>query len=100
MLRAGNSYYSSNSQTSSPAAGFKQYCVPIPMAPGWHDVELRYAKSPLDAASVFRFFVVDAEEVQNVYTSGVPSNQILWKVRARFLTRFNQGEMVLRWESQ
>ena len=58
----GNSYYSSDSNTSTPA-GFKQYCVPIPLAPGWHKVELRYTKSPLDRTSVFRFFVVDAEQV-------------------------------------
>jgi hypothetical protein len=57
--------------------------VPIPLAPGWHGIELRYSKSPLDTTSVFRFFVVDAEEVETVYNSGVPSNQILWKVRAR-----------------
>lgn len=30
---AGSSYYSSDSDTTLPA-GFKQYCVPIPLAPG------------------------------------------------------------------
>ncbi|BDA51523.1 hypothetical protein COCOBI_19-0790 [Coccomyxa sp. Obi] len=62
MIIDGNSYYSSDSNTSTPA-GFKQYCVPIPLAPGWHKVELHYSKSPLDRTSVFRFFVVDAEQV-------------------------------------
>lgn len=80
-LSAGTSYYSSSSATP-PAAGFQQYCVPVPLAPGWHDLDLRYAKSPLDTTSVFRFFVVDAAQVQTVYTSGVASNQILWKVCA------------------
>ena len=47
---------------------------------GWHGVELRYSKSPLDQTSVFKFFVIDAEQVETVYNSGVPSNQILWKV--------------------
>ena len=78
---AGTSYYSSDS-AAPVAAGFKQYCVPASLAPGWHGLELRYGKSPLDATSVFRFFVVDATEVQAVYTGGVPANQILWKVPA------------------
>ena len=43
---AGNSYYSSESDTTLPA-GFKQYCVPIPMAPGAScrdmDIPLLYA---------------------------------------------------------
>ena len=43
-------------------------------------MELRYSKSPLDTTSVFKFFVIDAQEVQTTYNSGVPSNQILWKV--------------------
>lgn len=60
---AGSSYYSSDSNTSTPA-GFKQYCVPVPLAPGWHGLELRYSKAPLDRTSVFRFFVVDAEQVR------------------------------------
>jgi len=47
---------------------------------GFHNVELRYSKSPLDQTSIFRFFVIDAEQVQTIYNSGVPSNQILWKV--------------------
>ena len=51
-----------------------------PALPGWHGVELRYSKSPLDETSVFKFFVIDAEQVETVYNSGVPSNQILWKV--------------------
>ncbi|KAK9918667.1 hypothetical protein WJX75_005803 [Coccomyxa subellipsoidea] len=79
MIIEGSSYYSSDSNTSTPA-GFKQYCVPVSLAPGWHGLELRYSKAPLDRTSVFRFFVVDAEQVETVYTSGVPSNQILWKV--------------------
>ena len=62
-LCAGNSYYSSESNTST-AAGFKQYCVPVPLAPGWHGLELRYSKAPLDRTSVFRFFVVDAEQAR------------------------------------
>ncbi|CAL8465732.1 g5268 [Coccomyxa elongata] len=85
MIIDGNSYYSSDSNTSTPA-GFKQYCVPIPLAAGWHKVELRYSKSPLDRTSVFRFFVVDAEQVETVYTSGVPSNQILWKGQGKCCT--------------
>jgi len=60
---AGNSFYSSESNSTTPA-GFKQYCVPVPLAPGWHRLELRYSKSPLDRTSVFRFFVVDAEQVR------------------------------------
>jgi hypothetical protein len=60
---AGSSYYSSDSNTSTPA-GFKQYCVPVSLAPGWHGLELRYSKAPLDRTSVFRFFVVDAEQVR------------------------------------
>ena len=56
---------------------------------GWHGVELRYSKSPLDQTSVFKFFVIDAEQVETVYNSGVPSNQILWKVSP-----------VVRWLSQ
>ena len=73
------SYYSSDA-AALPAAGFKQYCAPAALAPGWHGLELRYGKSPLDATSVFRFFVVDAAEVQTVVAGGVPANQILWKV--------------------
>ena len=76
---AGTSYYSSDSAAPA-AAGFKQYCAPARLAPEWHGLELRYGKSPLDATSVFRFFVLDAAEVQTVYTSDVPANQILWKV--------------------
>ena len=52
----------------------------ICLSTGWHNVELRYSKSPLDTTSVFKFFVIDAQEVQTTYNSGVPSNQILWKV--------------------
>lgn len=51
---------------------------------GWHNVELRYSKSPLDTTSVFKFFVIEAQEVQTTYNSGVPSNQILWKVTSLF----------------
>jgi hypothetical protein len=47
-------------------------------------VELRYSKSPLDTTSVFKFFLIDAEQVETVYNSGVPSNQILWKVYALY----------------
>ena len=47
---------------------------------GFHNVELMYSKSPLDQTSIFKFFVIDAEQVQTIYNSGVPSNQILWKV--------------------
>ena len=57
---------------------------------GWHGVELRYSKSPLDQTSVFKFFVIDAEQVETIYNSGVLSNQILWKVSsmARLLAAF------------
>ena len=54
------------------------YCL----HPGWHNVELRYSKSPLDTTSVFKFFVIDAEQVETIYNSGVPSKQIQWKVYA------------------
>lgn len=47
------SYYSSTN-ASTPTAGFVQYCVPISMAPGWHNLTLTYGNTPVTSGSVFR----------------------------------------------
>ena len=47
------SYYSSTNATT-PTAGFVQYCVPISMAPGWHNLTLTYGNTPVTSGSVFR----------------------------------------------
>ena len=62
-------------------AGFKQFCTPAALSPGWHDLELTYGSSPLDAYSVLRFFVVDAAAVAAVDVSKQTTYEITWKVR-------------------
>ena len=62
MIVDGISYYESESPVAE-IAGYKQYCEPIQLAPGYHDLELQYGKSPLSTASTFKFFVINAEQV-------------------------------------
>ena len=49
-----------------PFPGFKQYCTPVLLTPGWHSVAIKYANSPatLGGASVLRLFVIDAEQAR------------------------------------
>lgn len=63
-------------------AGFRQFCTPAALQPGWHDLELAYGASPLDAYSVLRFFVVDAASVGAVAAGGQTAYEITWKVRS------------------
>ena len=48
--------------------GFKQYCAPVMLTPGWHDVSIKYGNSPRlagrAASSVLRLFVIDAAQVR------------------------------------
>ena len=62
------------------AAGFKQFCTPVALAPGWHDLTLTYGSGPAGAASVLRFFVVDAAAVDAVQAGGQTAYEITWKV--------------------
>lgn len=62
------------------AAGFKQFCTPVALAPGWHDLTLAYGSGPAGAASVLRFFVVDAAGVDAVQAGGQTAYEITWKV--------------------
>ncbi|KAK9813313.1 hypothetical protein WJX72_012358 [[Myrmecia] bisecta] len=78
MIIDGRSYYQSDSAPLD-IAGFKQFCTPIMLRPGWHDVKLKYGNTPLDTFSVLRFFVVDAESVNTVNTNGTESYEIQWK---------------------
>jgi len=52
----------------SPAPGFKQYCAPVMLTPGWHDVAIKYGNSPRAvggaSSSVLRLFVIDAAQVR------------------------------------
>ncbi|KAL0051929.1 hypothetical protein WJX82_004666 [Trebouxia sp. C0006] len=77
MVIDGTNYYSSDSATFE-IAGYKQYCVPITMAPGWHNLTLTYGNTPLDLYSVFRFFVIDADAVSVVTNNGTQSYEITW----------------------
>ncbi|KAA6417156.1 MAG: hypothetical protein FRX49_12911 [Trebouxia sp. A1-2] len=77
MVIDGTNYYSSDSATFE-IAGYKQYCVPITMAPGWHNLTLTYGNTPLDLYSVFRFFVINADAVSVVTNNGTQSYEITW----------------------
>eukprot|EP00891_Asterochloris_glomerata_P006250 jgi/Astpho2/6250/fgenesh1_pg.00088_%23_59_t len=71
------SYYSSTN-ASTPTAGFVQYCVPISMAPGWHNLTLTYGNTPVTSGSVFRFFVINAANITTVSNNGTSSYEIDW----------------------
>ncbi|KAK9833430.1 hypothetical protein WJX81_004558 [Elliptochloris bilobata] len=78
MLVDGVSLYRQEASTWS-AAGFKQFCTPVALAPGWHDLTLTYGSGPAGAASVLRFFVIDAAEVAAVQAGGQTTYEISWK---------------------
>lgn len=80
MVVDGVSLYRAEAADRS-LAGFKQFCTPAALSPGWHDLELTYGSSPLDAYSVLRFFVVDAAAVAAVDVSNQTTYEITWKVR-------------------
>lgn len=83
MIVDGVSYYESESPVAS-IAGYKQYCEPIELAPGYHNLELRYGKSPLSTSSTFKFFVINAEQVtapqHTPYTLSNASTLPVWTV--------------------
>ena len=68
------------------AAGFKQFCTPVALAPGWHDLTLTYGSGPAGAASVLRFFVVDAAAVDAVQAGGQTAYEITWKVSPKSIS--------------
>ncbi|KAK9863676.1 hypothetical protein WJX84_000162, partial [Apatococcus fuscideae] len=78
MIVDGVSYYESESPVAS-IAGYKQYCEPIELAPGYHNLELRYGKSPLSTSSTFKFFVINAEQVNTVVLNGQSTYDIQWQ---------------------
>lgn len=79
MIVDGMSLYREEAAAWS-AAGFKQFCTPVALAPGWHDLTLTYGSGPAGAASVLRFFVVDAAAVDAVQAGGQTAYEITWKV--------------------
>lgn len=68
------------------SAGFKQYCAPLLLSPGWHDVDVRYAHASKGGASVLRFFVLDAAAVNSVDVAGNPSYEIVWEGQGKCCT--------------
>ena len=80
MIVDGVSLYREEAAAWS-AAGFKQFCTPVALAPGWHDLTLTYGSGPAGAASVLRFFVVDAAAVDSVQAGGQTAYEITWKVK-------------------
>ena len=79
MVVDGVSLYREDAAAWS-AAGFKQFCTPVALVPGWHDLALTYGSGPAGAASVLRFFVVDAAAVDAVQAGGQTAYEITWKV--------------------
>ena len=79
MIVDGVSLYREEASAWS-AAGFKQFCTPVALAPGWHDLTLTYGSGPAGAASVLRFFVIDAAGVDAVQAGGQTTYEITWKV--------------------
>ncbi len=82
MVVDGVSLYRSEAAAGAPAGGFKQFCTPAPLAPGWHDLALRYASAPGGARSVLRFFVMDAAAVATVTAGEQAVYEVSWKVTA------------------
>lgn len=74
------------SSSPSVSAGFKQYCAPLLLSPGWHDVDVRYAHASRGGASVLRLFVLDAAAVNSVDVAGTPSYEIVWEGQGKCCT--------------
>ena len=75
-----------SSAAAGVSAGFKQYCAPLLLSPGWHDVDVRYAHASRGGASVLRFFVLDAAAVNSVDVAGTPSYEIVWEGQGKCCT--------------
>jgi len=77
---------------SGVSAGFRQYCAPLLLSPGWHDVDVRYAHASRGGASVLRLFVLDAAAVNGVDVGGTPSYEIVWEGQGKCCTGGGGGD--------